>query len=138
MQVYISAKTIGKRKGYMELVPYELDEGITTVEKLIEAVVSIEVQKFKDRQTKSFVGFLNEAAIADQIDSGKVSYGTVYNDKEVNLETAKTVAKQAFMDGIVMLILNDLEVTDIKQTITLLPNDQLTFIRLTFLAGRLW
>lgn len=138
MIVYINAKSIGKRKGYMEQVPYELESGIDTVQTLIESIVSIEVRNFMDRQNKTFLGFLNEEDINDQIHAGKVSYGTVYNTKQIDVKQAQEIAVEAFIDGIVMLLINDQQLSDVHERIDLKPNDQITFIRLTFLTGRLW
>lgn len=138
MTIYITTKTIGKRKGYMEQVPYELKASVSTVEELIKAIVSNEVTQFNKRKEKSFIGFLSEETLSEQVEHGKVGYGTIHNTKPAQVEEAQEVAIQAFADGLVKLFINDDEVEGLKQPLSIKEGDQLTFIRLTFLAGRLW
>ena len=44
----------------------------------------------------------------------------------------------AFNDGLFRIFLNDNELSSLEEKINLQENDELTFIRLTMLSGRIW
>jgi hypothetical protein len=84
------------------------------------------------------VPFLTETEIFDQSAAGKIGFGRLYSDKKVNLEKAIDTALQGFEDGLFRVIVGDIEVTELDKPLVIHENITLTFIRLIFLAGRLW
>jgi len=139
MKVFINVKSIGKRKPALAKEPYELPENIKTLKDLVTTIVTQEVQKYNERGVdEMLIPFLTDAEIADQSTVGKVGFGRLYSDKKANLEKAIETALEGFDDGLFKVVINEAEVEDLATQINLQENDVLTFIRLTFLAGRMW
>ncbi len=84
------------------------------------------------------VPFLTESEISDQSTAGKIGFGRIYSDKKADSKKAVETALQGFEDGLFRIIIGDVEATELDEPLTIHENDILTFIRLTFLAGRLW
>jgi hypothetical protein len=71
---------------------------------------------------------------------GKIAFGYIYNDKEPDTEKAIDTALLAYEDGIVRLFINGVE-AEYKEEgtpISLSEGDEVTFVRLAMLAGRMW
>jgi len=139
MNVFIKLKSAGKRRPVLDSISYALPDGISSLRQLIETVVRQEVQKYNSRGTENIlVPFLTESEIADQSTVGKIGFGSLYSDKKASPEKAVETALQGFEDGLFRVIVEGKEAADLDETLDLQENDTLTFIRLTFLAGRLW
>jgi len=139
LNIYIKLKSIGKRRPVLENVPYDLPDHISNLRQLIEAVVRQEVAKYNSRGLENMiVTFLTEAEIAEQSTVGKVGFGRIYSDKQADADKAVETALQGFEDGLFRVLINDKEFVDLDGTLEIRENDTLTFVRLTFLTGRLW
>ena len=123
----------------MENTPYSLPGSITSLRELLETIVRQEAEKYNNRSTMDMlVPFLTETEISDQSTVGKVGFGRLYSDKKADAEKAVETALQGFEDGLFRVVVNDTEITGIDDPLIINENDVLAFIRLTFLAGRLW
>lgn len=139
MNIYVNMKLAGKRKEVLNKVLYELGEGISTLEELLTAFVKAEVEKYNQKETDcQVIAYLTNREIEEQASVGKVGFGRIYSEKKANLEKAVQNAIQCFEDGLVRIFQGDVELTQLKQTVQVKEGDCFTFIRLTFLAGRLW
>ncbi len=139
LNVFINVKSIGKRKPAMNLAPYSLSNNIANLRNLITAVVNIEVDRYNSREMDSvLLPFLTEVQIEDQSKTGKVGFGRIYSDRKANPDKSVSIALQGFEDGLFRVMVNDTEAKELDTLISLKDGDTLTFIRLTFLAGRLW
>ena len=139
MNIYIKLKSAGKRRPILENTPYNLPDGVNSLRQLLETVVWQETEKYNNRGTENMlVPFLTETEIADQSTVGKVRFGRIYSDTKADPEKAVETALQGFEDGLFRVVVNDMEITDIDNPLIINENDVFTFIRLTFLAGRLW
>lgn len=139
MNIYVNMKLAGKRKAVLNKVLYELGEGISTLEELLTAFVKAEVEKYNQKETDcQVIAYLTNQEIEEQASVGKVGFGRIYSEKKANLEKAVQNAIQCFEDGLVRIFQGDVELTQLKQTVLVKEGDCFTFIRLTFLAGRLW
>jgi hypothetical protein len=135
--VYTNVKSIGKRKPVFEKIPYKLPDDINTLRALIEAIVSIEVACYNKKPIDAkILPFLTNEEIEDEKTVGKISFGTIYNKKKANLEKAIETALEGYSDGLFKVLINECEVDDLDTEISLTESDVLTFIKLTFLAGR--
>ena len=72
------------------------------------------------------------------IQTGKVAYGDPMDDRKADEEKAVENALQCFDDGIVALFADGVRYTNRKEQIPLKEQSVVTFVRLTFLAGRMW
>jgi hypothetical protein len=106
---------------------------------LIEAVVRSEVQNYNSRGVdEMLVPFLTQAEIEDASTVGKVGFGRLYSDKKADPERAVTTALIGFEDGLFKVLVGESEATLLDAPLKIVPGDVITFIRLTFLAGRMW
>ena len=139
MKVYVNVKQIGKKKNKIDKKKYEISEKITTVKELLTEFVTINVKEFNEGLTENdVVPYLTDEKINDLSDAGKISFGVDYNGKKQNLEKAIENALQSYEDGIYRVFVNDEEIGKINDKLDLQENDELTFVRLTMLAGRMW
>ena len=140
MQVRVNVKRIGKRKNAIEARPYEIGE-VRDVGALIAAFVTAEVTRFNARAEvgETALRYLTNAEIADAATVGKIGFGTDYNGKLQDLTAAIENARQSFEDGIYRIFINGEEpASDLAAPVALAENDEVTFVRLTMLAGRMW
>ena len=70
--------------------------------------------------------------------SGKISFGVNYGEKDADLVAAIQNALQCFDDGIFRIFANNISLKKLDSKIVLKENDELTFVRLTMLSGRMW
>lgn len=139
MKIFVNVKQIGKRKNKIDKKKYEISEKITTVKELLTEFVTININEFNNGFTENdIVPYLTDEKINDLSDAGKISFGVDYNGQKQDLEKAVENALQSYEDGIYRIFVNDNEVGEIDCEINLKENDELTFVRLTMLAGRMW
>jgi len=140
MLLHIRGKQVG-RKHDLITKDIEIDDiGLQpTIQQLILAVVKQQVDAFNQKPyEKNLLPFLDKDAIDEQASTGKVGFGSIYNEKKVAIDVAGSTALQAFEDGMFALFVNDEECNTLHQTITLNNETVVTFIRLVFLAGSFW
>jgi len=82
--------------------------------------------------------FLTQEQIEDQSIAGKVQFGRIYSDKKADPQKAIDTTLQGFEDGLFRVMINHAEAETLDAPIAIKDGDTLTFIRLTFLTGRLW
>ena len=139
MNVYIKLKSAGKRRPVLDKTPYVLPDEITSLRMLIEAVVRQEVDAYNSRGVENMLApFLTESEISDQSSVGKVGFGRLYSDKKADPKKAVETAIQGFEDGLFRVVVGEQEAAELDGPLEINVNDTITFIRLTFLAGRLW
>ena len=139
MTIYTKLKSVGKRRPILENISRELPDGISTLRQLLEVIVRQEVEKYNSRGLENMlVPFLSETEIAEKSTVGKVGFGRLYSDKQADPDKAVETALQGFEDGLFRVLINEREAVDLDGTLEIFENDTLTFVRLAFLAGRLW
>ena len=140
MQVQVNVKRIGKRRNAIETRPYEIG-ALHDIGELIDAFVTSEVARFNERATagETALRYLTSAEIADASTVGKVGFGVDYRGQVQSAAAAIANAHQCFTDGIYRIFVNGAELEGPLDTpVTLHENDEITFVRLTMLAGRMW
>lgn len=160
MQLYVTQKTAGQRskKALTETIvditiPNEVLADTLTVEILLRALVAQQVADFNQaiatqqqrmQQNSADHGALSSVAqtplttvaIDDYLrTTGKVGLGDKANLTPADLEVATETALQAFTDGLFVLFIDEQEVSQINDIITVRDGSRLTFVRLTFLVG---
>ena len=79
-----------------------------------------------------------ESRFKEGAQAGKVSYGEPMDDRKADAEKAVLNALQCFADGIVAVFADGEQYTRREEEIPLKDQSEVTFVRLTFLAGRMW
>ncbi len=140
MQVQVNVKRIGKRRNAIETRPYEIG-AVHDIGELIDAFVTAEVTRFNARAEggETVLRYLTSEEIADAAMVGKIGFDADYNGQVQDLTAAIENARQSFEDSIYRIFINGDEVGGALDTpVTLRENDEITFVRLTMLAGRMW
>lgn len=160
MQLYVTQKTAGQRskKALTETIvdialPSEVSADKVTVAILLQALVAQQVADFnqaiatqQQQMQKNAAAHgalssvaqtpLTTVAIDDYLrTTGKVGFGDKANLTPADLETATETALQAFTDGLFILFIDEQEVSQLNDIITVQEGSRLTFVRLTFLVG---
>ena len=110
-----------------------------TLRALITACVDACITAYRERAKESQNPTpLSDEEYAGMEALGKFAFGVHYNDKEIDRNKAAATALQAVEDGLVRIFHGDEELTELDAPLTLSEGATLTFIRLTFLTGRMW
>ena len=139
MRVYINIKIPGNRRNVLEKVPYQLPDETNTLRELLTAVTRAEVLAYQERQAdEGLLHLLTADQISVMAAEGKVAFGSVHSDQTPDTDAAVKTTLQAFEDGLVRVLVNGKECTALDESAVLCENAEVTFVRLTFLAGRMW
>lgn len=139
MKIYIQIKAAGKRRPVLERVPYELPDSVSTLRELLTDLVRQEVKTYNRKGTDvQMLPFLTKEEVEDQAAVGKVGFGRIYSDRKADPGRAVENAVQCFSDGLVRVFQNEEEREQLDLPLVIREADCFTFIRLTFLAGRMW
>lgn len=140
MIVKVNIKQIGQRKQKIAPVDFEYKTVPKTARELITATVTRCVEEYNERVRAGDrdVKPLSVEQISDMAAVGKIAFGINYGEKEQDLGKAVDNALQSFEDGIYRVFVGEKVLEKLDEEINLSENDQLTFIRLTMLSGRMW
>jgi hypothetical protein len=139
MQIRINVKGASRRKAAVVQQVREYPDGPMTVEEFLAETVRQNVRDYNERKEAGEILRLFSADVLEEkAQSGKVSYGDPMDDKKADEGKAITNALQCFDDGMVALFADGVRYTERSERIALGEQSEVTFIRLTFLAGRMW
>jgi len=138
MIVYLKVKALSKQKPLIDRIPFEILEDITTSKMLVEYIVRRNVREYNNKPIDaSVLPYLTDDGLEAGAKIGKIGFGDRKNENFQDEDKAVSNALTCFEDGIFRLFINDEEVgVDDKATVK--DGDEVTFIRLTMLAGRRW
>lgn len=138
MKIFVQVKSVGKRKPVFEAKPYEIGTPGTLRELLLE-ICRMETEAFNQKSPdRQLLPFLTQEEIDDRAVNGKVGFGNIYNEKKADVSRAQENVILAFEDGLIRVFAGECELEKLDEPLDLKEGDVLTFIRLTFLAGRMW
>lgn len=139
MKLKINVKKFSRKQN--EIARLELDYPVEmrTVGELLTETVKIMVKEYEARinQGEALTALTNQE-IEDKSSQGKIGFGINYGQKRPDLEKSIQAALECFADGIVILFIEGEQVEEPEQEIALQEGTELTFIRMTPLAGRMW
>ena len=139
MQIYVRVKAIGKRKDMLQLSPYRIPDSVRSLRDLLAAIAASEAERYNQKQTDAqLIPYLTAEDVDAGAAAGKVSFGRIFSEKKADKEKAVNNVIQCWKDGLVRVFMNDDEVTELDAELSIRENTVFTFIRLTFLAGRMW
>lgn len=139
MRIYFTVKSVGKRKPFLTKKEYILSSAPTTLRELITEIVAHHVREYNERAEESqLIAFLTEEEISTKVTQGKVGFGSKYDDRQASEEASIQTALLAFEDGLYRVFLREEEVSELSSKIDIQDEDDITFIKFTMLAGRLW
>ena len=139
LKLYVTVKEAGKKRAKISNREFVIVNKINTLKDLLTEIVTDEVNK---PNTKGFeeqiFKFLENSEIEDKAYTGKVSFSEKHNENKQDLNKAIDNAMQSFEDGIYRVFINDEEIEKLNDELILMEGDNLAFIKLTMLSGRLW
>ena len=139
MQIYINMKAAGSRRPALAKIPYEIPDSVSSVKELLTSLVKTEVERYNQKNTDDIlIKYLTQVQIEEQAATGKVGFGRSYSGEKANLQKSVENALQCYQDGLVRVFRNERELEGLEKTVHFEPGDEVTLIRLTFLAGRMW
>lgn len=152
MHIRVNVKQMGKRRQAVEERLCEIAGCPGTVRELILAVVASEVEAYNQRlkdageslkedaapREDGLLKYLTREEIGDQAQTGKISFGALYGEKEADQEEAAANALQSFEDGIYRIFLDGKPLETLDEQISVTEETVFTFVRLVMLAGRMW
>lgn len=139
MKISIRMKMPGKRRPILGEVPIEISDTVKTLRELLTELVKIEAERYNQKGVDvQLIPFLSKEELEEQAAVGKVGFGRIYSDKKADVPKAIENALTCFEDGLVRVFCGERELEELDGEIKLKEGDVLTFIRLTFLTGRLW
>ena len=139
MKINIAVKGYSNKESSIVKLIYEYERPCTTVRELLEETVRITLGKYlEDAKAAEILKALSNEEIEEKAREHKISFGIHYNEGKTDETKAIENALQCFEDRMVALFINDRQYEELSDFIELKEEDTLTFIRLTFLAGRMW
>lgn len=141
MHIHFSVKQMAKKRPFIKQqhidIPGEYGQPYS-LQHILATIVQHQVAAFNQRkEEKSLIGFLQESELQAQADTGKVGFGTSYNNQQADVDKAIAAVLQAVEDGIIVVFLDE-EECQLDSQIILSEDSLFTFIRLTFLTGSFW
>ena len=144
MEIKVTVKQLGRKHPVLSEQKLDIahNENTISLKNLLQLIVQQQVETFNAKsfelEDEDYTKIPQENYLNILTDTGKVGFGSIYNEKKANLEKAQENAIQAFEDGMFAVFYNDEQLENLEQTIDLSSNYSFTFIRLTFLAGSYW
>ncbi|MGO4949837.1 hypothetical protein [Paenibacillus sp. DRB1-1] len=139
MKLFVTVKSLGKRKPALARQELELSPAPETLRGLITATVALNVQKLREKQESvALIPFLTGEEVQAQGEIGKVGFGSIYNEGVPDIKDAVNTAMQAFEDGLYRVFVCDEETIELDAPLSLKDGHEIVFIRFTMLAGGLW
>ncbi len=139
MNIYVRLKSVGKRRPVLEAVPRAIPDSVSSLRALLTELVCQEVALYNKKEPDAqILSFLTCEEVEAQSAAGKVGFGRIYSENKAREWEAVTNALQCYEDGLVRVFLEEEELINLDEPLTLRPGDTLTLMRLTFLAGCMW
>jgi hypothetical protein len=101
-----------------------------TVQELIEARVSQEVEAYNDSKDGEFMGLIQPTESEAMLNGYRLVQG-----KQIDVENQKQVAVRAFQSNGFFLLVNDQQLTELDNVILITPNTVVGFLKLVPLVG---
>lgn len=139
VQIYVNVKSLAKKRNYVEKKEITLNNLPQTLRELIVEFVRMNVQQFNHKEPEvPLLNYLTKSDVELQSMTGKIGFQTKYNENQTDPDEAVETAIQAFQDGLYRVFIHEDELEELDHPITIQDGDEITFIRLTMLAGRMW
>ncbi len=138
MRLNVKIKQASKRKWLLDSTTIEvaLKPGKVDLSIVITKFVEQQVAAYNDKEIeKQYIDFLTDDQLEDKVSTGKVSFGTIYNDNKANVKKAIKTALQAFEDGLYALSIDKKIYNKLDDIVALKEGSEVVFIKLTLLKG---
>lgn len=144
MEIKVTVKQLGRKHAVLseQYIDIAHSESSISLEHLLRLIVQQQVEVFNSKsfelEDEDYTKIPKENYLNILTDTGKVGFGSIYNEKRADLKKAQENVIQAFEDGMFAVFYNEEQLEDLTQIIDLSLHHTFTFIRLTFLTGSYW
>ncbi|MGF7034158.1 hypothetical protein J2T17_005107 [Paenibacillus mucilaginosus] len=139
MRIFVTVKSLAKKKNYLEKREIVLEEEPHTLRELLTALVVQNVKRFNASAAEApLVHYLTADEIDLQRGVGKVGFGAKYNEAAVKEQEAVDTAILAFEDGLYRVFIGEEEAERLDDPLYVNDGADVALIKFTMLAGRLW
>ena len=151
MRIRINVKGISRRREAVVQQVREVPDRPMTVEEFLRVIVRQEVEACNgDGEDSALLRLFGggagpdgetagaEQALENMAAEGRVRYGRFPDGKKADVNKAVADALLAFDDGLAALFADGVRYEDRAAVLPLQEDSEVTFVRLTFLAGRMW
>jgi hypothetical protein len=138
MNIDIKVKALSRSKPIVAHREFELSRPVRTANELVEEIVRKNVLEYNKKPIdRPLFEYFSESHLADAARTGKVGFDDRKNEKNQDPDKAVENALQSFEDGIFKMFIGGREIM-FGEGIDLKEGEEITFLRLTMLSGRLW
>ena len=137
MEILVTLKQLGAKRDRFGAVPFPLENTPNTVGELIAGAVRTCVSAYRTHAVQA-AHPLTSDQIRQMAEIGKIAFGGHYNPADADESEAVRTALEAYRDGLFRIFINDAEAGAADAPVYLHEHDTVMFLRLTFLAGRMW
>lgn len=140
MKIKVNKKSVSGKKNSIRQVVYEYPKCPETVRELLEETVKLCVADYNSRREAGtdILQVFSRTEPEDRAAAGKIAFGVNYGEKAAAEKEAVETALQCFEDGIVAVFVDGVRLEKPEEPLTIGENSEVTFVRLTMLAGRVW
>lgn len=145
VNINVRVKQIGKKYPLKEISINLSELGTAfTLEALIQSLVKYQVELFINKKKHSFdepseaYEPLSDETLFLLAQTGKIGFNIRYDNKKISTEASINVALQAFSDNLYAVFHGEEQIENLSDIIDITNINTFSFIKLTFLAGRLW
>ena len=133
MNIMLIKRKAGSRKDITK-TPYKIPK-VKTLRELLLHITEIEYHRQFEEESKDF---LTQDEIKQQEVEGKIVFGNRYDTRKESLDHAYQTMLQDFTDGLFRVYIQQEEVKELDALLNLQNDDEVVFLKLVMLAGRLW
>lgn len=133
MNIMLIRRKAGSRKDIGKTA-YDIPEAKTLRELLMQIIEIEYCRQFEEAGKER----LSKEEIDEQKTQGKIVFGNRYDTRKSSLDQAYKTMLQDFKDGLFRVFIRQEEVTDLDAQLNLQNDDEVVFLKLVMLAGRLW
>ena len=139
MKISVSVKGASRKKAQITKIIYEYPEGPMTVSDFLSETVRICLRRYNEkRDAGEILRLFSMEEMEDMAMSGRVSFGDPLDRNKADEKKAVGDALLAFEDGLIALFADGKRYEEKETVLPLQEGSEVAFVRLTFLAGRMW
>ena len=139
MNVNINVKGVSNKASKIRKITWTYPDGEYSLRSFIEQTARMSAAEYLAKPDGEAVAqILSPELIEGNAKSGKIAFGRRYGEKKPDPAKAAETAVQAFEDGLVAIFIGEERFEDLDAVLPLTDGCEVSFIKLTFLAGRMW
>lgn len=139
MKVRINIKGVSNRQNKILHLLYTYPDTAMTLQEFLTETVKITVREYNSgKGSEEVLRLMSREEIDDQAATGKVVFGADYDDRKADEPQAVENALQCFADGMIAVFIDGRRYEELQEQAALKENSEVTFVRLTFLVGRMY